>query len=227
VAVVVFAALFAISSITKAVLAFAVLLVLVVVAYFMAGRRQAEGRSWHHILEGKPLAFTFLVLFAILAGGIAELIPTLVIRQKDPMPSLAASPYRQQPYSPLELAGRDIYVREGCYNCHSQVGVPRRDAALRRSFASRRVHLYHPFQFDRSAPDPTCTGRKPYQTSAPTSHGPALDIARFQHAVVCVHEDRQVGSGRACQEAPGHEIAGRSLHGCGDRVVVGHRDESG
>jgi cytochrome c oxidase cbb3-type subunit I/II len=157
VAVVVFAALFAISSITKAVLAFAVLLVLVVVAYFMAGRKQPEGRSWHHILEGKPLAFTFLVLIAILAGGIAELIPSLVIRQKDPMPSLAGSAFRQQPYSPLELAGRDIYVREGCYNCHSQMIRPFRAETLRYGAYSRlEEFIYdHPFQFGskRTGPD--------------------------------------------------------------------------
>jgi cytochrome c oxidase cbb3-type subunit I/II len=94
---------------------------------------------------------------AILIGGVAELIPALVIRHKDPLPSLADSPHRQQPYSPLELAGRDLYIREGCYNCHSQMIRPFRHETLRYGAYSRlEEFIYdHPFQFGskRTGPD--------------------------------------------------------------------------
>jgi cytochrome c oxidase cbb3-type subunit I/II len=146
----------------------------IVIAAIIVHRIYAkERRSWHSLLEGKPLAFTILVLFVMLAGGVAELIPALVIKRKVPAEPAAtaaaayrtmesfsepADPrYQQKPYSPLELEGRDIYVREGCYNCHSQMIRPFRHETLRYGDYSRSEEFVydHPFQWGskRTGPD--------------------------------------------------------------------------
>jgi cbb3-type cytochrome c oxidase subunit II len=75
----------------------------------------------HRKLEGWPLVFTILVTVSILLGGVVEFIPLAMI--KDQVPTIASV----TPYSALELAGRDIYIREGCNNCHSQMVRPFRD----------------------------------------------------------------------------------------------------
>jgi cytochrome c oxidase cbb3-type subunit I/II len=85
-------------------------------AWIVTRREREAGRpSWFGLIEGRPLAFTVLTLVAILIGGVAELLPTIMLKQAVPAHGEA-----QQPYSPLELQGRDLYVREGCYTCHSQ-----------------------------------------------------------------------------------------------------------
>jgi cytochrome c oxidase cbb3-type subunit I/II len=79
----------------------------------------------HRTLEGKSALFAVLVTVMILIGGIVEIIP---------MFSAAAGPEMLPgvtPYTPLEVAGRDIYVREGCYLCHSQMVRPMRAEVLR------------------------------------------------------------------------------------------------
>ncbi|MEZ6243282.1 MAG: cytochrome-c oxidase, cbb3-type subunit I [Phycisphaerales bacterium] len=73
---------------------------------------------WHRRLEGLPLKFTIWVIIAVAIGGIFEAIPMFLVRSN--VPTIASV----QPYTPLELAGRDIYVSEGCYNCHSQMIRP-------------------------------------------------------------------------------------------------------
>jgi cytochrome c oxidase cbb3-type subunit I/II len=81
---------------------------------------------WHRrLLEGKSALMAVLTTVAISIGGLVEIIP---------MYSLAAGPEaiaEVTPYTPLELAGRDIYVREGCYNCHSQMVRPFRAETMR------------------------------------------------------------------------------------------------
>ena len=81
---------------------------------------------WHRrLLEGKSALMAVLTTVAISIGGLVEIIP---------MYSLAAGPEaiaEVTPYTPLELAGRDIYVREGCYNCHSQMVRPFRADTMR------------------------------------------------------------------------------------------------
>ncbi len=72
-----------------------------------------QGR-WHRIWERLPIRFTVWVTIAVVAASAFELIPTFLIRSN--VPTIATV----KPYTPLELAGRDIYVAEGCYNCHSQ-----------------------------------------------------------------------------------------------------------
>ena len=81
--------------------------------------------AWHARLEGKPLAFTLWTTVAVAAGGLFELIPSMAIKSN--VPTIASV----SPYTPLELLGRDIYVAEGCVNCHSQMVRPFREETLR------------------------------------------------------------------------------------------------
>jgi cytochrome c oxidase cbb3-type subunit I/II len=80
---------------------------------------------WHHALENKPVLFTMLALVAILIGGVIELVPTFLIKSN--VPTIASV----KPYTPLEIHGRDIYIREGCVNCHSQLIRPFRSEVQR------------------------------------------------------------------------------------------------
>ncbi len=76
-------------------------------------------QGWfHRIWEGRPLRFTIWTLIAVVVASLFEMIPTFLIRSN--VPSIASV----QPYTPLELAGREIYIAEGCYNCHSQMIRP-------------------------------------------------------------------------------------------------------
>ncbi|MBK9293266.1 MAG: cytochrome-c oxidase, cbb3-type subunit I [Oligoflexia bacterium] len=105
----------------------------------------------HRILESKPMTFTVLSLIAILIGGIMEIVPSLLINQY--VPAIASV----KPYSPLELHGRDMYIREGCYNCHSQMIRPFRDENMRYGKISEAGEFVydHPFQWGsrRIGPD--------------------------------------------------------------------------
>ena len=75
---------------------------------------------WHEELLHNALPFSILSLIAVAIGGALQIIPTVALYKGDGDAKLLE--YRlQRPYRPLELAGRDIYVREGCYNCHSQM----------------------------------------------------------------------------------------------------------
>ncbi|CAG0949112.1 cytochrome c oxidase cbb3-type subunit I/II [Phycisphaerales bacterium] len=73
---------------------------------------------WHRVWERKPLKFTIWVIIAVCVASLFEIIPTFLIRSN--VPSIASV----QPYTPLELMGREIYIAEGCYNCHSQMIRP-------------------------------------------------------------------------------------------------------
>ncbi|MCB0317972.1 MAG: cytochrome-c oxidase, cbb3-type subunit I [Bdellovibrionales bacterium] len=107
--------------------------------------------NWHHRLEGKPFAFSVLVLLAVIIGGPVQYIP--LVANKSNVPTIASV----KPYTPLELEGRDIYVKEGCYNCHSQMIRPFMDEALRYGDYSKPGEFVydHPFQFGskRTGPD--------------------------------------------------------------------------
>lgn len=92
-----------------------------------------------------------LALLIVLIGGIVELIPTFLVKSN--VPTIASV----QPYTPLELQGRDIYVREGCYVCHSQMVRPFRDEVVRYGEYSKAGEFVydHPFQWGskRTGPD--------------------------------------------------------------------------
>ncbi len=107
--------------------------------------------AWHRRWEGLPLVFTGWVVVAVVVASLFEIIPTFLIRSN--VPTIASV----QPYTPLELAGRDIYIREGCYNCHSQMVRPIRAETERYGEYSKPGEFVydHPFQWGsrRIGPD--------------------------------------------------------------------------
>jgi cytochrome c oxidase cbb3-type subunit I/II len=74
--------------------------------------------AWHRTWERLPVTFTVWVVIAVLVASLFEIIPTFLIKSN--VPTIAGV----QPYTPLELAGRDLYIKEGCFNCHSQMIRP-------------------------------------------------------------------------------------------------------
>lgn len=112
----------------------------------------STGGGWHHrVLESKPILFTVLALLSILIGGIVEIIPTMLIKSN--VPTIASV----TPYTPLELHGRDIYIREGCVGCHSQMVRPFRSETERYGeYSKAGEYVYdHPFLWGskRTGPD--------------------------------------------------------------------------
>jgi cytochrome c oxidase cbb3-type subunit I/II len=81
-------------------------------------KHRTAGEGWHSVLERKPIRLTIYATIAILIGGIVQIIPTLMVKSNIPTISSV------KPYTPLELEGRDIYIREGCVGCHSQMVRP-------------------------------------------------------------------------------------------------------
>ena len=77
-----------------------------------------ERGGWHRALESRPLQFSVLTFVAILIGGVIEFVPTALVRSN--VPTIASV----HPYTPLEIEGRDLYIREGCVGCHSQMVRP-------------------------------------------------------------------------------------------------------
>ena len=110
-----------------------------------------KGEHWHRAFERKPVQFMVLSLVIILIGGVVEMIPTFMIKSNVPTISSV------KPYTPLELQGRDIYVREGCYTCHSQMIRPFRSETERYGEYSKAGEFVydHPFQWGskRTGPD--------------------------------------------------------------------------
>lgn len=110
-----------------------------------------EQMTWHRVWERLPVRFTVWVFVAVIAASLFEIIPTFLIRSNVPTISTV------KPYTPLELAGRDIYVSEGCYNCHSQMIRPLYSDTERYGEYSRAGEFVydHPFQWGsrRIGPD--------------------------------------------------------------------------
>lgn len=110
-----------------------------------------EGRYWHSVLENKPLWLGVGSIAAISVGTACELLPTFLVSSN--IPTIAAV----KPYTPLELEGRDIYIREGCYTCHSQMIRPFRDEVARYGdYSKPGESIYdHPHQWGskRTGPD--------------------------------------------------------------------------
>lgn len=84
-------------------------------------KEKKQTPSVHRKLEGWPLVFTVLTTLAVLVGGAVEFVPMVLVQSN--MPRIASV----KPFTPLELEGRDLYIREGCNNCHSQMVRPFRD----------------------------------------------------------------------------------------------------
>ena len=113
---------------------------------------------WHRWIERRPVQLLLLSLIVILIGGIAEIVPMLSIKAN--VPTIASV----KPYTPLELQGRDIYIREGCYTCHSQMIRPFRAETERYGEYSKAGEFVydHPFQWGskRTGPDLARIGGK-------------------------------------------------------------------
>ena len=112
----------------------------------------------HEILEKNSLLLTVGILITVAIGGVVEIAPLFYLE------STIEKVEGVRPYSPLELAGRNIYVREGCYVCHSQQVRPLRDEVERYGHYSLAAEsMYdHPFQWGskRSGPDLARVGGK-------------------------------------------------------------------
>lgn len=108
-------------------------------------------RSKHRRLERKPALFMVISLIVILIGGIVEMMPTFMISSN--VPTIASV----KPYTALELQGRDLYIREGCVNCHSQTVRPfRSETARYGEYSKAGEFVYdHPFLWGskRTGPD--------------------------------------------------------------------------
>jgi cytochrome c oxidase cbb3-type subunit I/II len=106
---------------------------------------------WHRWIERRPVQLMILSLIVILIGGMIEMIPTFLVKSN--VPTIASV----KPYTPLELQGRDIYIREGCYTCHSQMVRPfRSETARYGEYSKAGEFVYdHPFQWGskRTGPD--------------------------------------------------------------------------
>lgn len=109
------------------------------------------GATWHRLWERRPLRFTVWVIISVVVASLFEIIPTFLIRSN--VPTIASV----QPYTPLELLGRDVYLAEGCYNCHSQMIRPIRAETERYGEYSKPGEFVwdHPFQWGsrRIGPD--------------------------------------------------------------------------
>jgi cytochrome c oxidase cbb3-type subunit I/II len=111
-----------------------------------------EKYAWHRWIERRPIQMLLASLGVILIGTIIELIPTFTISSN--VPTIASV----KPYTPLELEGRDLYIREGCNNCHSQMVRPFRSETERYGgeYSKAGEYVYdHPFLWGskRTGPD--------------------------------------------------------------------------
>ena len=130
-----------------------------IIAYVHVASRGKAWADWYERLLVNSAPFTILTFVAVVAGGLIQIIPTVVSH------NAASNEDRKQiPYTPLELAGRDIYVREGCYTCHSQMIRTMVPDVLRYGDYSRLGEsIYdHPYQWGskRNGPDLARVGGK-------------------------------------------------------------------
>jgi cytochrome c oxidase cbb3-type subunit I/II len=113
--------------------------------------RITGNEHWHRVIERRPLQMLVFALVLVAIGGVIEMIPTFLVKEN--IPTIAAV----KPYTPLELEGRDIYIREGCYTCHSQMIRPfRSETARYGDYSKAGEFVYdHPFQWGskRTGPD--------------------------------------------------------------------------
>lgn len=117
----------------------------------------SQGEGFHSkVIETRAGLMALLTTIAILIGGLVEVIPMYTVEKGEIVDT--------DPYTPLELAGRDLYVSNGCYNCHSQMVRPMRSDVLRYGTWSRAAEYQHdrPFQLGsrRIGPDLARVGTK-------------------------------------------------------------------
>ena len=112
---------------------------------------EVKGIHWHRWIEKRPTQLLIFSFIAVAIGGIVEFVPTFLVES-----NVQSIPH-VKPYSPLELEGRDIYIREGCNNCHSQQVRPFRSETVRYGeYSKSGENIYdHPFLWGskRTGPD--------------------------------------------------------------------------
>ncbi|MEZ5047919.1 MAG: cytochrome-c oxidase, cbb3-type subunit I [Chitinophagaceae bacterium] len=121
-------------------------------------KAKQHGEHWHRWIERRPIQMLVVSLVLVAIGGIIEFVPTFLVKSN--IPTIASV----KPYTPLELEGRDIYIKEGCYNCHSQMVRPFRHETERYGEYSKAGEFVydHPFQWGskRTGPDLHRIGNK-------------------------------------------------------------------
>jgi cytochrome c oxidase cbb3-type subunit I/II len=110
-----------------------------------------RGTYWHRVLEGRPMQLSVLAFIAVVVGGVVEYVPTMLVKSNVPTISSV------KPYTPLEVEGRDVYIKEGCVGCHSQMVRPFRSETVRYGEYSKVGEFVydHPFLWGskRTGPD--------------------------------------------------------------------------
>jgi hypothetical protein len=174
----------------------------------------------HERIETNPWLLIVLVLLVVSVGGLVQIVPLFFQKSTtEPVTGL-------KPYAALAVAGRDIYVREGCYNCHSQMIRPFRAETLRYgSYSVAGESVYdHPFQWGskRTGPDlARVGGRYNDEWHRIPPDQPARSGARVEHAFLPLAGERSCGwrAGRAAHE--GAEGRGPPVQRRGDRRSAG------
>ncbi|WP_340065895.1 cytochrome-c oxidase, cbb3-type subunit I [Ascidiimonas aurantiaca] len=114
-------------------------------------KKRVAGEGYHTWLERRPVKLTIFATIAILIGGIVQIVPTIMVKSN--IPTITSV----KPYTPLELEGRDLYIREGCVSCHSQLIRPFRSETERYGeYSKAGEYVYdHPFLWGskRTGPD--------------------------------------------------------------------------
>lgn len=127
-------------------------------ALVRVSKKRVAGETYHNWLERKPIQLTIFATVAILIGGIIQIVPTILVKSN--IPTITSV----KPYTPLELEGRDLYIREGCVGCHSQMIRPFRSEVERYGeYAKAGEFVYdHPFLWGskRTGPDLLRVGGK-------------------------------------------------------------------
>lgn len=133
-------------------IAFVLLVETLLVAMIHMSISGIKWSHWYDRLLESWLPFTVLTLVAAVAGGAIQILPTVFSKE-----AVASDGPMQRVYTPLELAGRDIYVREGCYNCHSQMIRPLVGEVLRYGKSGQLTESVYDFPFQwgskRTGPD--------------------------------------------------------------------------
>ena len=113
--------------------------------------KKHAGEHWHRVIERRPVQLMVLTIFVILIGGLVEIIPTIMVKSN--IPTIESV----KPYTALELEGRDLYIKEGCNACHSQMVRPFRSETERYGEYSKAGEFVydHPFLWGskRTGPD--------------------------------------------------------------------------
>jgi cytochrome c oxidase cbb3-type subunit I/II len=120
--------------------------------------KRLKGEKFHPWLERRPIQLTILATIAVLIGGVIQIVPTIMVKSNIPTISTV------KPYTPLELEGRDLYIREGCVGCHTQMIRPFRSEVERYGeYSKSGEYVYdHPFLWGskRTGPDLMRVGGK-------------------------------------------------------------------